>query len=191
MELQHFFFRKPGFAEISNYLIQPTIMRWWDAILAVINSDETGPCISMSEAGDYEKKSCLGSAKGLFVNKSMAPCISPSSPLLLTFCPNHLMCYQHCLYPPQWLLIFTAVCFLITLTLNTWTPHQCCIEMTLTMFSNLHYESKLPLVLLQLNRCPIPHRIRKWELLYAGAHELCYIILQVKTSHVLQVQQHC
>lgn len=72
-----FFFRKPGFAEISNYLIQPTIMRWWDAILAVINSDETGPCISMSEAGDYEKKSCLGSAKGLFVNKSMAPCSSP------------------------------------------------------------------------------------------------------------------
>lgn len=82
-----FFFRKPGFAEISNYLIQHTIMRWWDAILAVINSDETGPCISMSEAGDYEKKSCSGSAKGLFVNKSMAPCSSPlvsSSPDFLS-----------------------------------------------------------------------------------------------------------
>lgn len=159
-------------------------------LLSLIQTKQD-PASVWAKPGIMRRRAAWEAQRAYLWTNRWLPAVPPSSPLLQTFCPNHLMCYQHCLYPPQWLLIFTAVCFLITLTLNTWTPHQCCIEMTLTMFSNLHYESKLPLVLLQLNRCPIPHRIRKWELLYAGAHELCYIILQVKTSHVLQVQQHC
>lgn len=65
-----------GFAEISNHTNHPTIMGWFDPTLAVINSDETGPLISMSEAGDYEEGRCRRTAKDSFMNKSMVPCSS-------------------------------------------------------------------------------------------------------------------
>lgn len=148
-----------GFAEISNCSNQPTIMRWFNATLAVINSDETGPLISMSEAGDYEKGRCGGRAKDLFMNKSMAPCSSPPPPdsllrplnvLSAQSLPTMTSYFHCCLLPHQ-------------SDSSTQTQQQCCIEMIFTLSSDVHYKSKFPFVLQQWNGCSTPSRIRKWE----------------------------
>lgn len=51
-------------------------MRGFDATLVVINSNEAGALISMSEAGDYEKGKHWVRAKDLFTNKPMLPHLS-------------------------------------------------------------------------------------------------------------------
>lgn len=169
-----------GFAEISNYSNQPTIMRWFDATLAVINSDETGPLISMSDAGDYEKGRCRGRAKDLFMNKWMAP---PSPSLLLR--PLNVLSAQ----PPPTTLLLILLLLPHRPDSGTQTPQQCCIEMIFALSS--HYKSNFPFAQ-QWNGCSTSPHVRKWRTYCRSALwmlKLPCVFLQLKISCMLKLQQ--
>lgn len=101
---------------------------------AVINSDETGPLISLSEAGDYDEGRCGEKAEALLMNKSMAACSStaispPPADSLLR--PLTVLSAQP---PSTTLTSYSHCCFLIAQTLAHKTQ-QCCIEVTIALSS--------------------------------------------------------
>lgn len=54
-----------GFAVISKCLKQPAIMRCFEAMLSVINSEETRTLVSMRESVDYEEEEMQRKSEGL------------------------------------------------------------------------------------------------------------------------------
>lgn len=81
------------------------IMRWFDATLAAINSDETGPCISMNEGWDYEERRRISYEQingSLHTHTHTHPCFSS------TVLPTTITCYFRSCLPPLIQLWYTT-----------------------------------------------------------------------------------